>query len=663
MLEGHLLSERYRIKRTIGGGGMANVYLARDIILDRDVAIKVLRLEFANDPEFIERFDREAQAATSLSHPNIVNIYDVGEEDHILYMVMEYIDGFTLKEYIMQNGPLPVEEALEVMKQLTDAIAHAHANGLIHRDIKPQNILMDRFGNVKVTDFGIAIALSATSLTQTNSILGSVHYLSPEQARGGMATKKSDIYSLGIVLYELLTGQLPFSGQSPISIALKHLQNETPSVRSLDASIPQSVENIVLQATAKDPFHRYSSVYGMEQALNVALEPNHINEAVYEPPQEEGEETKAIPIITDDRLHASDQEKTLIHHESEKTTGHKDKPKEKNGKEKPKKKKKKFRKWLLAAFIFTILLGIAFVMFLLSGNPKEVTIPDLAGYEYEEAVAELEKVNLKANKELIFSEEIEEGLVVKTDPAEGRKVKEKSTIDVYVSDGQEKVTFEDYVGKNFNQVKRILEDAGYEVIDYGKESDKPDGEIINQIQPAAGSKVVPNDTKVIFEVSGGPKTISLSNLSGLTLNEAKSYAEKNGLQLEVAEEHSDSVEEGVIIRQNPAANADVTIGSRVDIDVSLGPKASPPSSHNVTFTIPFQPVENDNGELQKEQTVQIYVEDVNNDISNVFHEEVINSNEEYTLTLVIAPGETAEYKVVRDGVVIIERSVPYKEGG
>ncbi|HLR72539.1 MAG TPA: protein kinase, partial [Pseudogracilibacillus sp.] len=227
MLEGHLLSERYRIKRAIGGGGMANVYLAKDIILNRDVAIKVLRLEFANDPEFIERFDREAQAATSLSHPNIVNIYDVGEENHILYMVMEYIDGLTLKEYIMQNGPLKVEEAINIMKQLTDAIAHAHANGLIHRDIKPQNILMDRHGNVKVTDFGIAIALSATSLTQTNSILGSVHYLSPEQARGGMATKKSDIYSLGIVFYELLTGHLPFSGQSPISIALKHLQNET----------------------------------------------------------------------------------------------------------------------------------------------------------------------------------------------------------------------------------------------------------------------------------------------------------------------------------------------------------------------------------------------------------------------------------------------------
>src|SRR5699024_8348825 len=199
MLEGYLLSERYRIKRVIGGGGMANVYLARDTILDRDVAIKVLRPEFASDPEFIERFDGEAQAATSLSHPNIVNISDVGEENDILYVAMEYVDGLTLEEYILEYGPLPVEKSIDIMKQLTDAIAHAQMNGLIHRDIKPQNILMDHYGNVKVTDFGIAIALSATSLTQTNSILGSVHYLSPEQARGGTATKKSDIYSLGIL--------------------------------------------------------------------------------------------------------------------------------------------------------------------------------------------------------------------------------------------------------------------------------------------------------------------------------------------------------------------------------------------------------------------------------------------------------------------------------
>src|SRR5690625_1613701 len=363
MLNGHLLSERYRIKRTIGGGGMANVYLARDIILDRDVAIKVLRLEYANDAEFIERFDREAQAATSLSHPNIVNIYDVGEEEHILYMVMEYVDGLTLKEFIQQNSPIVVEEALEIMKQLTDAISHAHDNGLIHRDIKPQNVLVDHDGNVKITDFGIAMALSATSLTQTNSILGSVHYLSPEQARGGIATKKSDIYSLGIVLFELLTGQLPFSGQSPVSIALKHLQNETPSVRELNNQIPQSVENIVLKATAKNTLHRYESGYEMELALNSALDPERMNEEVYKPPVEEEEETKVIPIIVED------QQVQMEHEPSNQPVN--------EPKAKQKKKKKSFfkNKFFLSFLVLVIASMIGIVLYAGLFHAKDVEIP------------------------------------------------------------------------------------------------------------------------------------------------------------------------------------------------------------------------------------------------------------------------------------------------
>lgn len=656
MLEGHLLSERYRIKRAIGGGGMANVYLAKDIILNRDVAIKVLRLEFANDPEFIERFDREAQAATSLSHPNIVNIYDVGEENHILYMVMEYIDGLTLKEYIMQNGPLKVEEAINIMKQLTDAIAHAHANGLIHRDIKPQNILMDRHGNVKVTDFGIAIALSATSLTQTNSILGSVHYLSPEQARGGMATKKSDIYSLGIVFYELLTGHLPFSGQSPISIALKHLQNETPSVRSLDESIPQSVENIVLKATAKDPFHRYKNVYEMEEALNIALDPAHINEEMFKPPIEEGEETKAIPIITDDRLPVNDREDTIVH------TDEKPIPKQ-NNPSTPKKNKRFYkRKGFYALIILLLLIGATFTVLALN-SPKDVTIPDVVGMEYEEAKEELENLNLKVNKESISSDDIEEGNVVKTVPGSGRTVKEKSAVNVFVSDGKEKIEFDNYVGKNFNQVKRILEDAGFEVIAYEKVSDQPEGEIITQIQPNEGSEVVPSETTVIFEISGGPERIGLSNLSGLTVSQAEDYAERNNLKLNTTEEYSNSVEKGVIISQSPSANTEITEGSTVSIVVSKGPKEQPPKSHNVTFTVPFKPKESEDGEQETKQTVQIYVEDMNNSLSDVFHEDDIQGDQEYTLTLVISPDETAEYKVIRDGEVIIHRTVEYKEGG
>lgn len=664
MLEGHLLNERYRIKRTIGGGGMANVYLAYDTILDREVAIKVLRLEFANDPEFIERFDREAQAATSLSHPNIVNIYDVGEENHILYMVMEYIDGLTLKEYIVKHGPVPVEEAIQIMKQLTDAIQQAHGNGLIHRDIKPQNILVDSSGHVKITDFGIAIALSATSLTQTNSILGSVHYLSPEQARGGMATKKSDIYSLGIVFYELLTGKLPFSGQSPISIALKHLQNETPSVRQLNSEIPQSVENIVLQATAKDPFHRYENVYEMETALEAALDPANVDMPLFTPPTEVGEETKAIPIITNDRMDQvnDDTAETLVHQETTPTKSiNKEESTAPTTEGKPK-KKKRFRKtkWFIGLLV---LLALVLLIVFLIQKPGDVVIPDLEGEDYDEARETLEELGLKVKKKRTFSEEVEKDHVVKTDPGTGSTVKEKTKIEIHVSDGKETEEFEDYVGENYGQVKKVLEEKGYkEVNSYEKESDKPEGEIITQIQPVKGEEVVPNDSTVIFETSDGPRKISINRLTGLELSEAESFAGENDLTLKVNEKHSDSVEEGYIISQSPETDEEVEPGSNLSVEVSLGPEKQPPKAHKVTFTVPFKPEENDEGEEETEQKIQIYVDDMNQDISDVFQEDVITEDQKYELTLAIEEEKTAKYKVVRDGEVILERKVAYGEG-
>nr|WP_237705222.1 Stk1 family PASTA domain-containing Ser/Thr kinase [Bacillus coahuilensis] len=277
---------------------MANVYLAQDMILDREVAVKILRLDFSHEEEFIKRFQREAQSATSLVHPNIVNIFDVGEEDGIYYIVMEYVDGMTLKQYIHNYYPVSIEKSMDIMNQLTSAISHAHHHQIIHRDIKPHNILIDQNGTVKITDFGIAMALSSTSITQTNSVLGSVHYLSPEQARGGMATNKSDIYSLGIVMFELLAGRLPFSGESAVSIALKHLQSETPSVRRWNSSVPQSVENIIIKSTAKDPFHRYEDVEEMSLDIRTALSDGRIHEEKYVLPIDH-DATKAIPVLKD----------------------------------------------------------------------------------------------------------------------------------------------------------------------------------------------------------------------------------------------------------------------------------------------------------------------------------------------------------------------------
>lgn len=663
MLKGHILDDRYQIIEMIGGGGMANVYLAKDLILNRQVAIKMLRMEFANDEEFIARFDREAQSATSLSHPNIVNIYDVGDEEHLLYMVMEYVDGMTLKEYIHRFSPLPMQDVVDIMKQITSAIHHAHEHNIIHRDIKPQNILIDQNGKVKVTDFGIAIALSSTALTQTNSILGSVHYLSPEQARGGLATKKSDIYSLGIVFFELLTGRLPFSGHSPVSIALKHLQNNTPSVRRYQSDIPQSIENIVLRATAKDPFHRFQSVSDMYHSLETALDPNRVNEPKYSPPEEVGEETKAIPIITNlEDSDISNHDETIVHRPNEKTINVSTNQNQ-NVKKPKKTKKKKWRRILLITFIL-IASGLA-ALFIIPGifQPKDVVIPDVIGMTYEEAVKELEKVNLEAEKEDTHSEEVEEGLVVKTNPNVGRTAKEKSTVTVLVSVGKEKFKMEDYVGKDFDQVKRLLEEKGYEdVIAYEKHSDNPVGEILSQIQPTPDTEVIPSETKVIFEISNGPELITLNNLKGMTLEQAKSYLEDNGLKMNKKEEHSEAVSKGHVIRHSPDSGASLNKGATVDVYVSIGPEEKPPASQEVTFTVPYtEKDDNNDDEKRKEQTVKIYIKDLEHQISKVYKEDKITTDTEYTITLLIAPGTFGEYKVVRDDELIIEKTVAYQD--
>ncbi len=652
MLEGQLLNERYLIKHVIGGGGMANVYAAHDRILDREVAIKVLRLEYANDAEFIERFDREAQAASSLSHPNVVNIYDIGEENNIMFIVMELVDGMTLKEYIQKVGPLKVEEAVKIMIELTAAINHAHENNLIHRDIKPQNILIDENGTVKVTDFGIAIALSATALTQTNSILGSVHYLSPEQARGGVATKKSDIYSLGIVFYELLTGELTFSGETAISIALKHLQVETPSVREFNSEIPQSVENIIKKSTDKDPLARYSSVAELETALSDCLNLDKLNEAPYQSPSYTGEETKAIPLYSHfDGI--NDLEDTMLTNNDETTKN----ILPVNESDKKPKKKKRWKKILLILLIIALVIGAGVGAFILL-KPKDVNIPDVTGLEYEEAREDIAELNLKTKRRSINSEEIEEGLIVKTDPQADHSIKEKSTVTLFVSVGREPIDFKDYVGENFDKVEKELNDIGFtDVIKYEKTSDQSVGEIITQIQPNVGKEVAPNETSVIFEVSQGPESIILDDFIERNKDVFLGYAEKHNFKYDIKEEYSDSVDENDIIKQSPSPGANIEVGSTISITISKGEKEIESRSHSVTFTVPFEP-END----EEEQEVVIYVDDLENKMTKVFKEKTITEDKEFTIKLKIEKDKNAEYKVERDGEEFTKKTISYKEG-
>jgi serine/threonine-protein kinase len=645
MLIGKRISGRYKILKAIGGGGMANVYLAHDMILDRDVAVKILRLDFADEDEFIRRFQREAQSATSLAHPNIVSIYDVGEEGNIYYIVMEYVDGMTLKQYIQQNHPISVEKTLDIMKQLTSALSHAHFNHIIHRDIKPQNILIDREGTVKITDFGIAMALSATSITQTNAVLGSVHYLSPEQARGGMATKKSDIYSLGIVMFELLTGRLPFSGESAVSIALKHLQSETPSPKRWNPDIPQSVENIVLKATAKDPFLRYNNVEEMEKDLETALDPDRLQEPKFVIPEDE-DATKAIPVITDNVIQSSGEE-TVIHHNGKGADS------EGSGK----KKRRKKRPRIIGFIALALLLALFFILPAILG-PKVVRVPDVSGEPYDEAVLAIVDAGLEVGETIETPDtEFEEGEVIKTSPKAGREVKKGSAIDIYVSTGEEKFVLSDYRGRQYDDIIRLLDDEGFrEIKKEERPADEEPGIIIDQ-DPAPDSEVVPSKTTITFIVSQGAETVTLIDLKGYNRKGLENYEESSGLVIDSsAEEFSDKVDEGLVISQDPPAGSELKKGSIVKVVISKGKKEIPPKTVTKEITIPYEPEEEG-----KPQEVRIFIEDMNNSMTVPADIFTIHSTVKKEIELKIEHGKKAGYKVIRDNKVILEEEVAYPD--
>ncbi len=648
MLIGKNLSGRYKIVRTIGGGGMAHVYLARDMILDRDVAIKVLRFDFAGEDEFLRRFQREAQAASSLAHPNIVSIYDVGEEDNIHFIVMEYVDGMTLKEYIQQFSPVSYETVIDIMRQMTAAVAFAHQHSIIHRDVKPHNMLIDRDGIVKMTDFGIAMAMSATSITQTNAVLGSVHYISPEQARGGMATKKSDIYALGIVMYELLTGKLPFSGESAVSIALKHLQTDTPSIKTMDPGIPQSIENIVLHATAKDPFHRYVSAEEMEHDLSTALEPYRLHEEKFKIPDDDDEVTKAIPIISakpPERVQPSVPPVEI-----------KQKPSTAMNTEPPKKKKK--RKWpwfLLVMLILGVISAAAWTMLMV---PKQTEVPDTNGTSPEAAASALINAGfVVGDSDEEFSPDIEEGKVIRTVPKAGATVEEGTEIDLFVSAGKEKKAMEDYTGKTLEETRELLEEAGFRDVDIEMSFDQSEAGTVLEQSPNADEQVIPEETNVELTVSAGLANVVLKDLADYTEKSLEDYADSNGIIVDISgEEFSDTVPSGQVIRQSPQAGTEVAPGSTIEVILSKGPEEIPQAEVSTEVVIPYAP------EIEGEpQEIQIYMEDADHSMTEPYEKFLITEETKRTLHFVIEKGEQAGYKVVRDQQVILDKIVPYPE--
>ena len=463
IMKGQKISDRYQIIKSIGEGGMANVYLAYDTILDRNVAVKVLRGDLATDEKFVRRFQREALSASSLSNPNIVEVYDVGEDNGEYYIVMEYVEGKHLKNLLKKRGKLTVPEVIDIVLQITSGLSVAHDSYIIHRDIKPQNILILDNGLVKITDFGIAVAMNATQLTQTNSVMGSVHYLPPEQASGKGATLQSDIYSIGILMYELLTGKLPFKGDNAVEIALKHLKEPMPSIRDEYPEIPQSVENIILKATAKNPKNRYADAREMHEDLKTCLDESRKNELkiTFKYPEHDYDDTKLLKTI---KVNEKKEKKKDIN-----TTESKEGEEMKQKKSKKNDNVSQNKIIIILASIFVGLVVIittivVLIPYITSSRQEEV--PDVSGYTVNEAINALQDAGFIVADEQReeASETIPEGNVTKTSPAAGSIRKEGTEIILYISLGDVTVEIEDYTGQNYNEVKGRLEALNLQVI-------------------------------------------------------------------------------------------------------------------------------------------------------------------------------------------------------
>lgn len=562
--KGQKINDRYEIIKSIGEGGMANVYLAYDTILDRNVAIKVLRGDLANDEKFVRRFQREALSASSLSHPNIVAMYDVGEDDGLYYIVMEYVEGKTLKQLLKKRGSLTLSEAIDIMLQLTDGMAHAHDSYIVHRDLKPQNIMIEDDGQIKITDFGIAMALNSTQLTQTNSVMGSVHYLPPEQAAGKGTTIKSDIYSMGIIFYELLTGELPFKGDSAVEIALKQMKEPLPDVHKLNNDIPQSIENIILKSTAKNPKNRYDDAKSMHNDLLTALNDDRINEEpyVYPYPENEVDETTKImkPISEDD------EEGIATPITDEKT--------------------KKSNKLIIALSIIAgvIIIALISVFFIIPALTAEsdVEVPDVSGMTVKRATNELEDAGLKVNSEVeeVSSDEVKEDRVVRTDPRSGRTVKEGTEVTLYVSTGVETHTLENYINMDVGEVRNLLEDMGLTVTIEEIEPDSTTCSVIGQ------NLVISQSLDEGSEVASGD-TITLTVLQDITFpdwylkteDEVTSWANNACVTVTTNyQEVADQSQVGRIITQSRPSGS--TVKNNDSVTITIGRASSVNNNNN-----------------------------------------------------------------------------------
>ena len=505
-----ILDQRYELEELIGGGGMADVYKARDCLLNRPVAVKILHEEFKQDKEFVDKFQREAQAAARLSHPNIVNIYDVGVADGDHYIVMEYVPGRTLKDRIRQEGHLSVSESLRVAREIAEALAHAHANNLVHCDIKPHNILMMADGHAKVADFGIARAVTESTMTYSGNVIGSVHYFSPEQAKGTMITPKSDVYSLGVVLYEMLTGKLPFTGDNPVSIAVKHLQEEPVPVRQIDPAIPPVVEAIVSKAMSKDPAMRPTSaelVQDISQAERMLMAGSQPMPQMA-PMAQDPDATQVLPRV-------QPTQQPIPPRRAPQDEGYEEDEPEK---EKSIFKSKKFIAGLLVVLLAGFFVG-AFMSYGKFWSTAEVTVPDVTGKQMTLARQILEDKKLRVNVAETYNADVPAGQVVSQNPTAGSKVKEQRLVTIYVSKGGEEIEMPDLTGLSKSDAEAQLKKMGLKLGSvYEKYSNEEAGTVIKQ-DPKAGTKISRGQT-VDITVSKGKQShkVSVPDVTGVSLD-------------------------------------------------------------------------------------------------------------------------------------------------
>ena len=686
------LGGRYEVIQRVGGGGMALVYKARDLLLGRFVALKVLRPQFAHDEEFVRRFRREARSAASLSHPNIVGIYDVGQDGDDHYIVMEYVEGHTLNELIRERAPFQPEEAVHIAVQICEALEHAHQNQIIHRDIKPHNILIGKNGRVKVTDFGIARAVTAATITQTGSVVGSVHYFSPEHAKGVATGEKSDIYSLGIVLYQMVTGRLPFLGESPISVALKHLQEPFEAPRRVNPLIPQSLENIIVRAMRKDPSERYQSAREMREDLETCLRPDRLHEAPLEFADEESETTRVMPAIRPAMAAVGAGREPYVParparsgwSEPEEPSGGGDGPGGRNGRNGPggrngrngplaKNPEEEFAeeedyeerrrgRWIVPAVLTVI--ALAMIGALVWGvmelrqqlTPRDIQVPDVIGKPLEEARAILTEAGLQVDEQVDErpSDKYEEGIVI-DQSKQGIAVKEGSLIRLTISSGPEPVPMPDLQGMTVEEAKEVLASLGVteDRLELTERHANSEPGMVVESRPAAREMFQPRKDTVALYVSLGPEEVAMPSLVGSTLEEARAKIEQAGL---ILPEHNIFVEssfspKGTIFKQFPAeAGEMVAAGTEVQIWVSGG---LPENTVQTDYPVTVSPAEEGTTSV-----VRILVSDAMGDNREVGNRR-ITAKTTFWVPLVLSPDRGGQIVIYVDNQFYDSYEVPY----